>query len=78
MKIIINPEQVIPAVDIEIPEDYTYFFIDDPGAQTVSFTIKEIGYTFVLWSGADYISAGDYTNEQLNQAISEYILNISV
>ena len=44
--------------------------IDDPALQRVSVYFSEAPFPAIIWDGASYLAAGDWTQDQLTAAIS--------
>lgn len=62
-----NPVVVTPAVTVTTLT--VERIVDLPGQKIVRAFVKEISRPLVLWSGADYDAAGDWTQEQANARI---------
>jgi hypothetical protein len=73
----------VPQQTVEIPDNPTFTFTDDPVLKRVTVTVKTSSqnaglkeFNFVLWSGADYTNIGDYTQQQINASVSAYLTAI--
>lgn len=52
-----------------------FVIIDDNLKQTCSVQIRPFPKPLVLWSGNDYVNAGDYTQAQVEQKLLEVLGN---
>ena len=67
---------------VTIPSGYNFTFTDNPVKQIVNVSINagagKSSFPFVLWSGAAYSAAGDYTQGAITVAVAEYLSALTV
>ena len=75
MNLIVSPQytQVIPTQIAPIPDNPTFSFMDSPKQKRVTVHIDGTPVSFVLWQGAAYDAEGDYTQAQINAAVTTYL-----
>jgi len=75
MQFVLNPQhtQTIAAQVVTIPDNPTFTFMDSPKLKRVTVHIDGTQVAFILWQGAAYDAEGDYTQAQINEAVTAYL-----
>ena len=75
MQFVLNPQhtQTIAAQVVTIPDNPTFTFMDSPKLKRVTVHIDGTQVAFILWQGAAYDAEGDYTQAQINAAVTAYL-----
>lgn len=58
---------------INVNDKYTFVIFDDTTKKQVEILIHGTMLRFLLWEGAAYDAAGDYTQAQVNTAVAEWL-----
>jgi len=73
MNIIITPSRTVPAVLMTVPDSPTFTFTDSSATKTVTASVDGTTFSFPLWTGTAYDSAGDWTQAAANAAALAYL-----
>jgi hypothetical protein len=63
----------IPVNTIEVPVNPAYLLIDDSSKKVVAAKFDKLPKALVLWTGDEYDSIGNWTQEQADQKITELL-----